>query len=153
MYYSIQPTQDKGQIGSTRQVAVPCRSAGDLYQALADSNKQALTDHHATYSQSLMSLTACKKYKPLGVALTSLMSALYPKLPRETAATEQQRPASQLPILQYRSIHVLKVIISMHNCQSMASTGNKFVSYTPACAISDLQAPRPRAYSPRARCL
>ena len=77
MYYSIQPTQDKGQIGSTRQVAVPCRSAGDLYQTLADSNKQALTDHHATYSQSLMSLTACEKYKPLGVALTSLMSALY----------------------------------------------------------------------------
>ena len=44
----------------------------------------------------------------------------YPKLPRETVATKQQRPASQLPILQYSLLH-------MCNCQSMALTGSKFV--------------------------
>ena len=36
---------------------------------------------------------------------------------------------------------------------SMASTGYQIVSYTPARAISGLQAPRPQAYGPQARCL
>ena len=59
-----------GQIGSTSQAATPW-----CRLLLAKS-----TDHWA-------------------FALTSLCQC-YPKLARETAATEQQRPASQLPILQ-----------------------------------------------------
>ena len=43
----------------------------------------------------------------------------------QTAATEQRRPASQFPIL------ILSVcswsLLRMRNCQSMASTGNKFI--------------------------
>ena len=79
-----------------------------------------------------MSLTACEEYKPLGAYLCQQ----YPKLVRETVATEKQRPASQLPIITARhlltpdpAIRVLVVIIAyMRNFQSMASTGNKFVS-------------------------
>ena len=83
---------------NTRQAATPCRSDGDLYQALVGSNEQALTGYHATCSQSLMSLTACEEYKPLAVCL-NFSSQRYPKLPRETAATQQQWPAGQLLIL------------------------------------------------------
>ena len=77
MYYSIKiiPTYTRlDQIGYTRQAATPCRSAGNLYQALAGSNEQALTDHRATCSQSLMSLTACEEYKPLGLNFLHLSS-------------------------------------------------------------------------------
>ena len=65
-------TRDYGQIGSTRQAATPCRSAGDLYQALAGSNEQALTGHRAACSQSLI-FTACKEYRPPGVSLNFSM--------------------------------------------------------------------------------
>ena len=44
-------------------------------------------------------------------------------------------------------------LLRMRNCQSMASTGNKFVSYTPTRAICGLQEPRLQTYGPWARCL
>ena len=43
------------------------------YQALAGSNEQAPTGHHATCSQLLMSLTACEEYRTPGVSLNFSM--------------------------------------------------------------------------------
>ena len=68
MYYSIKKINLKnvfikkklktftrlGLIRSTRQAATPCRSAGDLYQALAGSDEQVLTGNRATCSQALI---------------------------------------------------------------------------------------------------
>ena len=61
---------------------------------------RAITGQCATCTQSLMSLTACEEYKPLGTCLNFSMSAL-PKTSQRTAATKQQWPESQHPILQY----------------------------------------------------
>ena len=79
MYYSIRIISTYTRLGPNgvyRQATTPCRSAGDLYQALMGSNEQALTDHRATCTQLLMSLTACEDYKPLGICLNFSMSAL-----------------------------------------------------------------------------
>ena len=45
-------------------------------QELAGSNEQALLSPCRWYSHSLMSLTACEEYKPLGVCLNFSMSAI-----------------------------------------------------------------------------
>ena len=143
MYYSIKiiPTYTRlGQISSTRQAATPCRSAGDLYQALAGSNKHTLTNHRATCSQPV----ACEEYKAF--ALTSLCQR-YSKLPRETLATKQHWPASQSNItVQYL------LILSTCSCSLLRMEAKvwlqqeiNFLLHIHACAISNLQAPNPRA--------
>ena len=121
MYYSIQPTQYKGQIGSTRQAATPYRSAGGLYQALAGASTYRSP---CRLNQSLMSLTACEEYKPLGVCLKfSYVSATqnYPE--------KQRQPNSNglLVSFQFYSTDLSacsRSLLRMRNCQSMASTGS-----------------------------
>ena len=97
------------------------------------TSKHALTSHRVACSQSLMSLTACEEYKPLGISL-NFSCQRYPKLARETAATEQQRPASQLQILQYWSyLHARGLLLCMRNCQSMHDFNKKQTSYYTPC--------------------
>ena len=79
-----------------------------------------------------MSLTACKKYKPLGICLHFSMSAL-PK-------TSQRNSGKQTTMAWYSALNITVqhlLIPSAYpwsllrmctcNCQSIASTGNKFV--------------------------
>ena len=75
------------------KVATPCRSAGDLYQALVGSNGLALTGHCAACSlQLLMSFTFCEEYKPPGVFLNFSMSALPKTTQRETGQVKRTAP-------------------------------------------------------------
>ena len=96
-----------------------------------------------------MSLTSCEEYKPLvNFSYVSATHNTQRNSGNRTATPASQFP-SQLPILQYRSIisACSRSLLRMRrsNCQSMASTGNKFVSYRDPClckhralGISDL---------------
>ena len=79
-----------------------------------------------------MSLTACKEYKLFGICLNFFMSVL-PKTRQRNSGNRTAMACKSASNITAQHLLILSAcswsLLCMHNCQSMASTDNKFLIY------------------------